>query len=131
MRDHVESVAGFTHTPIDLAGVWGSRPSPPPSVDGSGRVNGPWIEPTNLFIGQLAPAGLAQVGGLLGDGRPLYLAEKALIGELTPAIMEAETIIAIEEAKIERAKKDMAKPPKDENGHRRGEGRVGADDFAG
>jgi hypothetical protein len=110
MRDQVKAVADFTQTPVDLASTVGLAAL---ATAMAGRVNvqirGQWVEPCNLFTVSALPPGSRKSAVYKEMTRPIYLAEKALVDEIEPTILEAETMLAVEEAKLKRTKDAAAK----------------------
>jgi replicative DNA helicase len=110
MRDHVQAVAHFTQTPVDLAATVALAAL---ATAMAGRVEvqirGPWREPANLFTVTSLPPGSRKSAVFASMTKPIYLAEKVLVDKVEHTILEAETLLAVEEAKLMRAKAKAAK----------------------
>jgi putative DNA primase/helicase len=110
VRDHVQAIAEFTQTPVDLpacvalavlATAVGGRVKV--------QVRGPWIEPTNLFTVTALPPGSRKSAVFSAMTKPLLLAETALVEKVEPKNLEVETMIKITEAELKRAREGAAK----------------------
>ena len=110
MRDHIEGVATFTQTPVDLGATVALAAL---ATAAAGRVQveirGQWVEPCNLFTVSALPPGSRKSAVYKAITRPIYLAEKGLVDEIEPTILEAETMLAVESAKLKRTKDQAAR----------------------
>jgi replicative DNA helicase len=91
VADMVFAVAEFTQTPLDLAGCIALAAL---STAAGGRaeveVRGSWREPTNLYTVVALPPGSRKSAVFAAITGPLLGAERALVEQTKPAIVEAE-----------------------------------------
>ncbi|MCU7724580.1 DUF3987 domain-containing protein [Actinoplanes sp. KI2] len=104
LGDHVHAVAEFTQTPPDLPG---SLALACLSTAAGGRaeieVRGSWREPANLYTVVVLPPGSRKSAVFAAMVAPILAAEKALIEQTAPAIIEAELAAKVAGKAAERA----------------------------
>jgi replicative DNA helicase len=104
VRAMVAAVAHFTQTPVDLAGCLALAVL---ATAAGGRVEvevrGSWREPVNLFIVIALPPGSRKSPTFAALVRPLLIAERLLIEQATPAIVEAELAIRVAQREADKA----------------------------
>lgn len=104
VADMVQAVAEFTQTPPDLAG---SIALAALSTAAGGRaeveVRGSWREPTNLFTVVVLPPGSRKSAVFSAMTGPLLAAERALVEQTKPAIVEAELAARVAGKTAEKA----------------------------
>jgi replicative DNA helicase len=110
VRDHVQAVAHFTQTPVDLAATV-ALAGLATAIAGKVRiqVRGPWIEPMNGFFVSSLPPGSRKSAVFKAMTAPLYEAEKMLVESFEPEILEAETLIKITTSEAKRKAEEAAK----------------------
>ncbi|WP_432980443.1 DUF3987 domain-containing protein [Dactylosporangium sp. CA-233914] len=104
LADMVSAVAEFTQTPADLAGCLALAAL---STAASGRacveIRPGWREPCNLFTVVVLPPGSRKSAVFATMTGPLLAAERALIDQTKPAIVEAELARRVASKAAERA----------------------------
>ena len=113
VADHVRSVAVFTQTPPDLPAAVALAALATACAGKIGiQVRGPWREPLNLFVVASLPPGSRKSAVFRAITDPLYAAERMLVEQDEPEILQAETMLKIASSEAKHRADQAAKADK-------------------